>query len=71
MLRYLYSLALPGGRRVVVVYFPPKPETEPKRAYVTGRPDSFDQGLAQLGLHSGFTPDRGLPPVNPARKRGR
>lgn len=71
MLRYLYSLALPGGRRVVVVYYPPKPETEPNRPYVAGRPETKDEGLAQLGLTSGMSSHRGLPPIIPAKKRGR
>jgi len=62
MLRYLYRLALPGGRRLVVVCYPPKPElkTVPKPRVSPPGPE-FDRSLAQIGLATLIPPDTGLP----------
>ncbi len=52
MLRTLYRFALPGGRRVVIAYFPPKPAEKAKR---TPAPDPdplhFDRIFVQAGLY--------------------
>lgn len=51
MLRYFYRLALPGGRRVVVVYYPPKPQAEQNfRKETEVAPPDFDRIFAQGGV---------------------
>jgi len=59
MLRYLHRFALPGGRRVVVAYFPPKPEEKVVDAPLK-QPDPlyFDRVFAQAGLYSGVPDPR-------------
>ncbi len=62
MLRYLYRLALPGGRRLVLVYYPPKPTTKSDFVRVKQKPDPvFDRGLAQFGSGVVLPVDAGLP----------
>ena len=71
MLRYLYSLALPGGRRVVVVYYPPKPETELRQPVPVRAPIPFDRSFAALGVNAGITPTTGAIPRSAIVKRTR
>jgi len=57
MLRYMYRLALPGGRRVIIAYLPAKtdvpPSTQPQK---TPLPQHFDRAFAQAGLHFAHAP---------------
>ena len=54
MLRYLYRFALPGGRRVVIAYFPPKAETPVEVEPIKDKdPLYYDRVFAQAGLYSG------------------
>lgn len=65
MLRYLYRLALPGGRRVVVVYYPPKPPEEQNlRTVPEVEPPKYDRIFAQGGV---FVPIS----QQPTSKRGK
>ena len=62
MLRYLYRLALPGGRRLLVVYYPPKPVDNTVPKPVVSRPnDTFDRTHLQVGLATMISPEAGLP----------
>lgn len=62
MLRYLYRLALPGGRRLLVVYYPPKPESKrPAKPIVAPARPEFDRTFAQIGLATLIAPEAGLP----------
>jgi hypothetical protein len=51
MVRSLFRFALPGGRRVFVVYLPPKRETAVKPALPVNTLQQFDRVFAQAGLH--------------------
>jgi|GEM_PF-3268730 len=65
MLRTLYRFALPGGRRVIVAYFPP--EKEKKAIDVPAyQPDlvKYDRLFAQAGLFSGVPEPRWIPTHN-------
>jgi len=66
MLRYFYRLALPGGRRVVVAYYPPKPPKEQDLRKVSEvQLPKYDRIFAQGGI---FTP-LSQPPVSKRGKR--
>ncbi len=62
MLRYLYRFALPGGRRVIIAYFPPKP-VEKENFVPQKEPDPlyYDRVFAQAGLYSGVPVPRWIP----------
>lgn len=65
MLRYFYRLALPGGRRVVVAYYPPKPPSEQNlRKIVEVQPPKYDRIFAQGGIFA-------QQPQLPVSKRGK
>lgn len=61
MLRYLYRFALPGGRRVIIAYFPPKPVKKEELTPIK-EPDPlyYDRLFAQAGLYSGGLDPRWL-----------
>ncbi len=56
MLRTLFRFALPGGRRVFVVYLPPEIETAPAPV-PPENPElpKFDQIFAQAGIYTNAT----------------
>jgi len=61
MLRYIYRFALPGRRRVVIAYFPPKPEKKEKVTPLKQpNPHHYDRVFAQAGLYSGGLEPRWL-----------
>jgi len=61
MLRYFYRFALPGRRRVVIAYFPPKPvEVEEVEPLHQADPLYYDRIFAQAGLYSGGLEPRWL-----------
>lgn len=54
MLRYLYRLGLPGGRRVLIVYYPPKKAVIEDEIVPQKRPElpNYDRIFASAGLYS-------------------
>ena len=53
MLRTLFRFALPGGRRVFVVYLPPETLSDPKIVPPDDPvPPKFDQIFAQAGIYT-------------------
>ena len=52
MLKSVFRFALPGGRRVFVVYVPPEREKPvDARPHKIAEPPVFDRIFAQAGLH--------------------
>lgn len=72
MLRYLYRLALPGGRKVMLVYYPAHPPQIENPTPLPPDPEPhFDAAMGRLGYYGGIKPDTGLFPIAKHIKRTR
>ena len=62
MLRSLFRFALPGGRRLIIAYYPPKPVSQDDIEPVKDpNPLYYDRNFAQAGLYSGALYPRWIP----------